>query len=77
MKKRKKQKNPVDILITILSYGIALFLTIKAGINVFSSNKQNIEYIFNTTLKIFFIVGSLIIMLILIIKAIKHLKEKE
>lgn len=76
MKKKNKQKNPVDILITILSYGIALFLVIKVGINVFSSNKQNIEYIFNTTLKIFFIVGSLITMLILIIKAIKYLKER-
>ncbi len=76
MKKKNKQKNPIDILITILSYGIALFLVIKAGINVFSSNKQNIEYIFNTTLKVFFIVGSIIVMLILIIKAIKYLKER-
>lgn len=76
MKKRKKPKNTIDVIITIASYGVALFLVIKAGINVFSSNKQNIEYIFNTTLKVFFIVGSLIIMLILIIKAAKYLKER-
>lgn len=76
MKKRKKPKNTIDVIITIASYGVALFLVIKAGINVFSSNKQNIEYIFNTTLKMFFIIGSIIVMIILIIKAAKYLKER-
>lgn len=76
MKKRKKPKNTIDVIITIASYGVALFLVIKAVTNIFSSNKQNIEQIFNTTLKMFFIIGSIIVMIILIIKAAKYLKER-
>lgn len=75
--KKKNGKNKTDIVIKLLSYGTSLFLGIKATIHIFSFNKQNLGELVEKTLLIFFFIISVIAILILIIKGISLLKNKD
>ena len=77
MKKNKKKVNIETILIKILSYGAALFIAIKAIINMFSAKNQDTILIINNVLKIFLIIMSLIAMIEIVYRIIEYFKGKK
>ena len=77
MKKNRKKLNIETILIKILSYGAALFIAIKAIINMFSAKNQDTILIINNVLKIFLIIMSLIAMIEIVYRIIEYFKGKK
>lgn len=77
MKKNRKKFNIETILIKILSYGVALFIAIKAIINIFSAKNQDTILIINNVLKIFLIIISLIAMIEIVYRIIEYFKGKK
>lgn len=77
MKKNRKKVNIETILIKILSYGAALFIAIKAIINIFSAKNQDTILIINNVLKIFLIIISLIAMIEIVYRIIEYFKGKK
>lgn len=77
MKKNRKKVNIETILIKILSYGAALFIAIKAIINMFSSKNQDTILIINNALKILLIIISLIAMIEIVYKIVEYFKGKK
>lgn len=77
MKKHKKKLCIEDVLIKVLSYGVALFLVIKGAINMFASEKENISSIINNTLKIFLLIIAIIGIIRFLYIMIKYFKEKK